>query len=94
MVDAAEALDVGLVNGVFSRDELLPATEKLAHEIIVNARLALEYSLEAVRRGLDMTLDDGLFREKKAPVCSSVIHVPQGIITTADIRDVARSTMR
>ncbi len=60
MVDAAEALDVGLVNGVFSRDELLPATEKLAHEIIVNARLALEYSLEAVRRGLDMTLDDGL----------------------------------
>ncbi len=60
IVDAAEALKIGLINGIFPSRELHSATERLAYEIISNGRLALEHSLKAVNWGLDLTLDEGL----------------------------------
>lgn len=63
MVNAVEALDIGLINAVFPRAELLLAAEKLSREITTNARFAIEHSLEAINRGLNMTLDDGLTLE-------------------------------
>jgi enoyl-CoA hydratase len=60
MVEAKEAVEIGLVNRVVPATELLAAAEALAKEAIKNGPLAVAYSIEAINRGLDMTLDDGL----------------------------------
>ncbi|HVB99795.1 MAG TPA: enoyl-CoA hydratase-related protein [Candidatus Dormibacteraeota bacterium] len=63
MISAEEALRVGLVNQLVEPGELLAAAEALAAKIIANAPLAVKYSLEAIGRGLDMPLEEGLFLE-------------------------------
>lgn len=60
IIDAKEALEIGLVNRVVSPASLLSEAEAMAKEIIKNAPLALEYSIEAINKGLDKTLDEGL----------------------------------
>lgn len=60
---AAEALRIGLVNEVVPAAELIPRAEAIAAKIIANAPLAVQYAMEAVNHGLDMSLADGLFLE-------------------------------
>jgi enoyl-CoA hydratase len=60
MVDAAEALRIGLVNRVVPAAELLPAALTLAQQAAANAPLAVQAALEAARRGLDSDIDQGL----------------------------------
>ncbi len=60
MIDAREAAEIGLVNKVVSPSELLKEAEALAREIIKNAPLAIAWAIEAINKGLDRTLDDGL----------------------------------
>lgn len=60
MISAAEALRIGLVDVVVPADELMVRAEALALEISGNAPFALTKTLEAVDRGLDLSLDDGL----------------------------------
>jgi enoyl-CoA hydratase len=60
VIDAGEACGIGLVNKVIPAKDLLPEAEALAKEIIKNAPLALQYSIEAINRGLDKSLDAGL----------------------------------
>jgi enoyl-CoA hydratase len=43
--------------------ELIPRAEAIAQKIVANAALAIQYAMEAVNRGLNMTLADGLFLE-------------------------------
>lgn len=57
-VDAAEALAMGLVNRV--ADDVLAAATELAAQAIRNAPIALGLAKEAVVRGLDVTLNQGL----------------------------------
>ena len=63
MLPAAEALRIGLVNEVVPQSELLARAEALARKIMANGPLAVELCLEAVNRGLEMTLTDGEFLE-------------------------------
>ncbi len=63
MVDAQEALRIGLVNRVVPHEEVTTTCEALAKEIIANAPLALEYSISAINNGLDRTLGEGLLFE-------------------------------
>jgi len=63
MIYAAEALRIGLVNEVVPAAELIPRAEAIAAKIIGNAPLAVQYAMEAVNRGLDMTLAEGLYLE-------------------------------
>jgi enoyl-CoA hydratase/carnithine racemase len=63
MISAEEAHRIGLVNEVTAPGELIPRAEAIAQKIIANAPLAIQYAMEAVNRGLDMTLADGLFLE-------------------------------
>jgi enoyl-CoA hydratase len=63
MIDAAEALRLGLVNQVVPAAELLPRAEALAAKIIANAPLALRYCLQAVHRGSEMPLAEALAHE-------------------------------
>lgn len=59
-IDAREAKEVGLVNKVVPLSELASSCEALAKEIMANAPLAVGYSIEAINKGLDVSLEEGL----------------------------------
>ncbi|MGA8878967.1 MAG: enoyl-CoA hydratase-related protein, partial [Candidatus Korobacteraceae bacterium] len=63
MISAQEAHRIGLVNEVVAAAELIPRAEAIAAKIIANAPLAVQYTMEAVNRGYDLTLADGLYLE-------------------------------
>jgi enoyl-CoA hydratase len=63
MISAEEALRIGLVNHVYEAAELLPAAEAMAKKIIANAPLAVKFTMEAIERGIEMPLEEGLFLE-------------------------------
>ena len=63
MVTAQEAYRIGLVNEVTAPAELIPRAEALAGKIIANAPLAVQYAMEAVNKGMEMTLAEGMFLE-------------------------------
>jgi enoyl-CoA hydratase len=63
VITAEEAQRVGLVNRVYEPAELLPAAEAMAKKIIANAPLAVKYTMEAIERGIEMPLEEGLFLE-------------------------------
>ncbi|HWF92602.1 MAG TPA: enoyl-CoA hydratase-related protein, partial [Terriglobales bacterium] len=60
MIGAQEAHRIGLVNEVTTPANLIPRAEEIAGKIIANAPLAVQYTLEAVNRGLEMPLAEGL----------------------------------
>ena len=60
MIDAAEAYRIGLVNRVVPGAELMTASEALLRQMLANAPLALSSCIEAVVRGTESSLDDGL----------------------------------
>jgi len=59
-VKAEEALRLKLVNRVVARDDLLPTVEKLADRIKSCDPLAVCYAKQAITRGLDLSLEQGL----------------------------------
>jgi enoyl-CoA hydratase len=63
MVDAAEALDRGLVNAVHEPDELLPRTLELAHSLAKQSPIALAAAKAATNRALQGDHPDNLASE-------------------------------
>src|SRR5438105_3450305 len=63
MIDAHEALRIGLVNRVVPGDQLLSAAATMIQQMLMNAPLALGACIDAVDRGLQMALDDALALE-------------------------------
>ena len=63
MVKADEAYRIGLANEVVGQAELASTAEALAKKIIGNAPLAVQFCLEAVNRGVEMTQVEGQFLE-------------------------------
>lgn len=63
IISAEEALRIRLVNEVLSPEELIPRAQAIAHAIAAQAPLAVAASLEAVRRGLDLPLEEALALE-------------------------------
>jgi enoyl-CoA hydratase len=63
ILDAREALRIGLVEEVVPAAELMQRAEALAQEIAANAPLAVAETLRAVDEGLDLPLDLALLRE-------------------------------
>ena len=59
-ITAAEALEIGLVNKVVPADALAGEAGKLAETIAAKGPIALRYLKEAVLKGMDMTLEQGL----------------------------------
>ncbi len=59
-VDGQEAYRIGLVNQVVPREKLAAAAMDMAQEIASKAPIALKYAKEAVNKGMDVTLDQGL----------------------------------
>jgi enoyl-CoA hydratase/carnithine racemase len=60
MIDAQEALRIGLVNKVVPREELMKAVTGLAQEMASKGPIALRYAKEAIHKGMDLTLEQGL----------------------------------
>ena len=57
MVDAQEALRIGLVNRVVPKDKLMAEAEGLLRKMLANAPLALRHTLEAVHSGLQLPFE-------------------------------------
>jgi enoyl-CoA hydratase len=62
-IDAAEAHRVGLVSKVVRREELMPMAMDVAQSLAFRAPLAVKYGKEAVLKGMDLTLEQGLHLE-------------------------------
>ena len=58
MIDANEALQMGLVNRVTEPENLRNEGEKLLREILQNAPVAVNLTWDAVHRGLDLPIDE------------------------------------
>jgi enoyl-CoA hydratase/carnithine racemase len=79
---ASEALQWGLVNAVFPDAELLQAALQTAQAIAANAPIAVRQARQAIHRGLQMSLADGLAFE---------IEAYNRTIPTADRREGVRA---
>lgn len=64
-VKADEALRIGLVNAVYSLEELMPAAKKLAGKIAKNAPIAVRACKKAINEGLDVDMDKAIVIEEK-----------------------------
>src|SRR5689334_19824837 len=62
-ISATEAHRIGLVNEVVPLANLMTRAEEIAAKIIANAPLAIQYTMEAVNHGMEMTLPEGLYLE-------------------------------
>ena len=62
-ITAEKALDWGLVNQVVPQEQLMDVVEHLAKGLTASAPLAMQGILNAVHRGVDLPLEDGLAAE-------------------------------
>ncbi len=60
VTNADEALAIGLVNRVMAQEELAAEAEAMAKTMAAKGPIALRYAKEAVNKGLDLTLEQGL----------------------------------
>jgi enoyl-CoA hydratase/carnithine racemase len=63
---AAEALQWGLVNALFPQERLLDEALQTAERVAGNAPIAVRQAKQAIHRGLQMSLGDGLAFEIEA----------------------------
>jgi enoyl-CoA hydratase len=59
-VDAQEAHRIGLVSKIVPPDQLMKEAMDLAKEMATKGPVALRYSKEAINKGMDLTLQQGL----------------------------------
>ena len=64
-INAQEALRIGLVNKVVPPDQLMPAAEQWAQQLCEIPPIAVRSAKEAMTKGIDMTLEEGLRLETK-----------------------------
>ena len=71
MIDAHEAYRIGLVNEIVPSADLIARAEAILNKINANAPVAVKLAIDAVNRGLDTSLAEGLHIEASlfAPVC-------------------------
>lgn len=62
---ADEAFRVGLVNAVYTQEELMPAVLKLAGKIAKNAPIAVQACKKAINEGLQVDMDQAIVIEEK-----------------------------
>ena len=64
-IDAATALRLGLVHTVVARERLYDEAEAWARELMTRSPAVLRYAKEAVTRGLEVSLEEGLTMERQ-----------------------------
>ena len=79
MISAQEAYRIGLVNEVVPSAELIPRAEAILNQILANAPLSVKYALEAVNKGAEMSLSEGLLLEASLfAICTSTEDKKEG----------------
>jgi enoyl-CoA hydratase/carnithine racemase len=63
IINAQEAYRIGLVNEVVANSGLIARAEAILNQILANAPLGVKYSIEAVNKGLDGSVEEGLLLE-------------------------------
>lgn len=64
IIDAAEAYRIGLVNKVYTPEELMNEAMKLAEKIVSKGNIAVTYSKMAINRGLETDMDTAMEIER------------------------------
>ncbi len=64
-IKADEALRIGLVNAVYTQEELIPAAEKMAAGIAKNAPIAVRNCKKAINEGLELPMEEAIVLEEK-----------------------------
>ena len=64
-IKADEALTIGLVNAVYTQEELMAQAEKMAAGIAKNAPIAVRNCKKAINEGLDVDMDQAIVIEEK-----------------------------
>ena len=59
-IDAKEALRIGLVNRIVPRSEVSKAVMEVAKEMVSKSPISMRYAKEAICKGIDLSLDQGL----------------------------------
>jgi enoyl-CoA hydratase/carnithine racemase len=62
-IDVQEAYRIGLVNRVVQANELMEVAMNIAQEMASRGPIALRYAKEAICKGMDLTLEQGLYLE-------------------------------
>jgi len=79
MIDAQEAYRIGLVNEVVPKAELIARAEAILNQIGANAPLSVRYALEAVNKGMETSLAEGLVLESTfVAICTSTEDKKEG----------------
>ena len=63
MIGAQEAYRIGLVNEIVPNAELIARAEAILKQIISNAPIGVKFSIEAINKGSDTKLTEGLLLE-------------------------------
>jgi enoyl-CoA hydratase/carnithine racemase len=64
-INAQQALEIGLISRVVPRDKLMDTAKEIANTIISRGPLGVRATKEAMIRGYDMNLEEGLALERK-----------------------------
>lgn len=64
-IKADEALRIGLVNAIYTQEELIPAAKKMAAGIAKNAPIAVRNCKKAINDGLEASMDEAIVIEEK-----------------------------
>jgi enoyl-CoA hydratase len=79
MTSAQEAYRIGLVNEVVPAAELISRAEAILKEMSGNAPLSVKYALQAVNKGLETSLSEGLLIESSlVAICTSTEDKKEG----------------
>src|SRR3984957_10080434 len=79
MIDAAEAYRIGLVDELVPAAQVIERAENVLKKIIANAPISVKYALEAVNKGLETSVAEGLLIEASLfAVCASTDDKKEG----------------
>src|SRR3989454_10806422 len=79
IIDAAEAYRIGLVDELVPDAHVIERAESVLKKIIANAPLSVKYALEAVNKGLETSVAEGLLIEASLfAVCASTDDKKEG----------------
>jgi enoyl-CoA hydratase len=79
MITAQEAYRIGLINEVVPAPELIGRAEAILKEMSGNAPLSVKYALQAVNKGLETSLSEGLLIESSlVAICTSTEDKKEG----------------
>jgi enoyl-CoA hydratase len=79
-IDAAEAWRIGLVNRVVPAGQAVAAAREMAKAILANGPVACRYVLDAIQRGLQMPLSEGLVLEATLfGLCAATSDMKEGM---------------